>query len=76
MRHTSSKHEYSNGQTGGSECFDEKTKVSIVSTLYDSPLCPACSLTKRNTNGERAWCESIKQSSGDDTTQHLTKRHH
>jgi hypothetical protein len=65
---TGSKHENSNGQTSGSECFDEETKVSTEFTLYDSPLGPACSLTKRNTNGEGAGCQGIEKSSSDDTT--------
>ena len=75
---TGSEHENSNSQTGGSECFDEETTVSLSLkiTLPNSPLGPVCSLTKRNTHGERAWCKSVKESSGDDTTQHLTKRYH
>jgi hypothetical protein len=68
MIFTSSKHEHSNGQTGCSECFDEETKVSTEFTLYDSPLGSACSLTKRNTNGEGAGCKGIEKSSSDDTT--------
>jgi hypothetical protein len=44
--------------------------------LYDSPLCPACSLTKRDTYSEGAGCKGIEESSGNDTTEHLAEGYH